>query len=322
MGFVVAGCTFLGACSAIYDESDCVDSAAVFTFTADMNLHYADAFLNSVKKVHVLMFDLSGTLQYQWDVPQKDLIDGNKLNVNVRPGIYDVITWGGNYHQSASVARGIPGVSRIEDFHCRVNRDADNQISDDIECFFHCIKRVELPYSAQSKPHRVFFNLTKDTNTVKIILQQLSGDPVDMSELNVSITDNNGWLNHDNSLRSDAMLTYRPWHVNSGTVASLGAMTTQFTVSRLFQYSNPTVTVTRADGSAVLSIPLIDYALLVKSKYNEDMPDQEYLDRQDEYNMTFFLDSQLKWVDTRIIINDWVIVNNNVDMHPEESYPK
>ncbi|MFR8641103.1 MAG: FimB/Mfa2 family fimbrial subunit, partial [Phocaeicola vulgatus] len=45
-----------------------------------------------------------------------------------------------------------------------------------------------------------------------------------------------------------------------------------------------------------------------------EMTNQEYLDRQDEYNMTFFLDESMKWINTSIIINDWVVRFNELDM--------
>ena len=54
-------------------------------------------------------------------------------------------------------------------------------------------------------------------------------------------------------------------------------------------------------GKTVLSIPLIDYALLVKGFYNRDMDDQEYLDRQDVYDMVFFLDESDRWLDAIFI---------------------
>ena len=42
-------------------------------------------------------------------------------------------------------------------------------------------------------------------------------------------------------------------------------------------------------GKTVLSIPLVDYALLVKGEYRRDMDDQEFLDRMDEYNIVCVL---------------------------------
>jgi hypothetical protein len=41
------------------------------------------------------------------------------------------------------------------------------------------------------------------------------------------------------------------------------------------------------------------------------MEDQEYLDRQDEYNMTFFLDESGNWISSSIIVNSWRVVLNN-----------
>lgn len=317
----------LSSCSAIYEDSDCVDSAAVFKFTYDMNLKHADAFDWSVKSVHVLMFDTDGILRYRWRVRKENLLGGNSLAVNVAPGEYDVLTWAGDYHESAVISDGEIGKSRLEDYHCFVNREDGGHINNHIEHFFHSLRHVSMPYAAQSNPHTEVFNLTKDTNSVKIILQQMSGEPVDMSELNISITDENGWLHHDNSLRKDQTLTYHPFHITSGVVpvtegtralareagytgVSLGAMTGELTVSRLMADSKARVTVTRKNGDTVFSIPLIDYALLIKGYYNANMSNQEYLDRQDEYNMTFFLDERYKWINSQIIINDWVIVNN------------
>ena len=41
--------------------------------------------------------------------------------------------------------------------------------------------------------------------------------------------------------------------------------------------------------------PLVKYLLLTEAEGHE-MTNQEYLDRQDEYNMTFFLDESMKSV--------------------------
>ena len=87
------------------------------------------------------------------------------------------------------------------------------------------------------------------------------------------------------------------------------------TVGRLVLENNPILTITNDKGEKVLSIPLIDYALLVKGHYNRDMDNQEYLDRQDEFNMTFFLDEDDTWVDSYIIINSWKVVLNNEDLN-------
>ena len=78
--------------------------------------------------------------------------------------------------------------------------------------------------------------------------------------------------------------------------------------------NNPKLTITNTEtGETVLSIPLVKYLLLTEAE-GHDMTNQEYLDRQDEYNMTFFLDESMKWINTRIIINDWVVRFNDLNM--------
>lgn len=88
----------------------------------------------------------------------------------------------------------------------------------------------------------------------------------------------------------------------------------QITVGRLVVENNPRLTITNKEtGEPVLSIPLVKYLLLTEAEGHE-MTNQEYLDRQDEYNMTFFLDESMKWINTSIIINDWVVRFNELDM--------
>ncbi|WP_455674253.1 FimB/Mfa2 family fimbrial subunit, partial [Phocaeicola sp.] len=95
---------------------------------------------------------------------------------------------------------------------------------------------------------------------------------------------------------------------------AVGVAIAELTVGRLVEANNPILTITNDKGEKVLSIPLIDYALLVKGYYNREMSDQEYLNRQDEYNMTFFLDENDQWMSSSIIINSWKVILDNVDL--------
>jgi hypothetical protein len=178
--------------------------------------------------------------------------------------------------------------------------------------------------------HTETMSLTKDTNNVRVILQHLSGVDVDKDLFRFEITDVNGALDYDNSLMEDEVLTYSPWSVVAGSAgvgsgdiyASTRAQTSvsvalaEFTVSRLMTSTNPMLSIYNVEDNdrLVLSIPLKDYALLVKGNYNRQMDDQEYLDRQDEYNLTFFLDEFGNWATSMIIINSWSVVLNQSEI--------
>ena len=64
-------------------------------------------------------------------------------------------------------------------------------------------------------------------------------------------------------------------------------------------------------GKTVLSIPLVDYALLVKGEYRRDMDEQEFLDRMDEYNIVCVLGEGMRWVSMSINIHAWKMVWQN-----------
>ena len=104
--------------------------------------------------------------------------------------------------------------------------------------------------------------------------------------------------------------------VSSASDAStqVSAVVAEMTVNRLLASKNPRLKVyNNLNNKLVFSIPLIDYALLVKGNYNKAMTDQEYLDRQDDYSFTFFVDDH-DWLNATIYVNSWRVVLQNVEM--------
>lgn len=330
-GFITGGCDSL-----IYDETDCVDSANLIQLRYDHNMKFADAFDNEVDQVSLLLFDSgTGKLVKRMDVEEENLTENNEISLNVDPGEYEVLVWAGRHSESFDIADGEIGSSTIEEFHCRMRREEGGNINDDLARLYHGSAHLSAPYASPSDPYKSTVYLKKDTNTIRVVLQHLSGDRVNCDDFDFTITDSNGWLNHDNTLREDEMLTYHPWYLYSGAVdinanpedapgtkatplpgtprtrTSLGAALAEFTTGRLIWGESPTLSVTdRSTGDTVLRINVNDYAMLVKGFYHQEMGEQEYLDRQDEYNMTFFLDESNRWISTVIIINDWRIVRH------------
>lgn len=328
----------LSSCDLVQEDSDCVSSYNMVRFKFDHNIKFADAFDHEVEHVALLVFDSeSGTLVKRIEAEEEELDEFNGLPLDIAPGTYDLLVWGGNLGKSFDVALGTVGQSNIADFHAymhRIDEEGNAHVREELEPLFHgLIKDVKLSYAAPSKPNIVTVPLMKDTNEIRVVLQQLSGDPMDVENFDFYITDANGWLNHDNSLRDNVTITYHPWYTYSGKVdintdaedapntpkltnapdtrAALGAVLAEFTTSRLTTMTDPILNiVNKEDRSQVMRINIRDYALLVKGFNHSSMDDQEYLDRQGEYNMTFFLDKNLKWVSTVVIINDWRIVLN------------
>ncbi len=76
--------------------------------------------------------------------------------------------------------------------------------------------------------------------------------------------------------------------------------------------------ITNREGGTVGRIPVIDYALLAKDyyeeEYNRTMTDQDFLDREDDYVLTFFLDEDHRWISSYILIHSWRVVTSNVEV--------
>ncbi len=53
---------------------------------------------------------------------------------------------------------------------------------------------------------------------------------------------------------------------------------------------------------------------MLKSQEFADMESQEFLDRESRWKMVFFLDEGNTWINTQIVINDWVVRINDTEL--------
>ena len=325
----------LGSCDSVLDE-ETEDCATYVSFKYDMNMKFADAFASSVKSVTLYAFK-DGKLAFQKTEEGEPLKQpGYRMRVDeIRRGTqheYEFITWAGLAdNENFTVPLLQPGATK-EELYCRLNRkevsraDQTAVVDTDLEALFH--GRVQAGASRATVNGEVVVPLTKNTNNIRIVLQHMSGKPVNVENFDFSITDENGLMNYDNSLLEDEVLTYKAWRTDDGYaglgdqveqiegVTEINVALAELTVARLMTTERPILRITNKEtGENVLSIPLVDYALLVKGHYNRDMDDQEYLDRQDEYALTFFLDEGSKWISSSIIINSWKVVLQDTDLN-------
>lgn len=322
------------ACGLINDESDCVESVNVFEFTYDMNLKFADAFSAEVKSVTLLGFDQSGTLVYAQRARQSEMgPDGNKLTVTLAPGKYNFLVWGGDYDNHFNIADAKIGQSKLTDFTCQLFTEASHPDSPDapqthghsanrLEHLFHALVTLDLPYASPSNPAHHTINLTKDTNTIRVMLQQQStASELRADDFIFEISDRNGHLNHDNTMLSDLSqghVMYHPWQTSEastdyttdsradGADGHINVVLAELTTSRLHPGNNTTLTVRKRDtGKVLFSIPLQKYALMIRNSNFANMDAEEYLDRQDDFSMTFILDENQQWVAVQINVLNW-----------------
>ncbi len=325
-------CTLmLYACDGlIYDgEGDCSVNYRV-KFRYDYNMKFADAFAHEVTSVTLYLFDADGRVVWQRTEQGETLAaDGYAMTVDVEPGEYNLLAWCGTTDKGSFL---IPETTVSKELTCTLGRlhDTGNKafVNEDLDRLFHgWLPKQKFGETEGTYTYTV--PLVKNTNNVRVVLQHLSGEAVDKDKFVFTITDTNGSMDWDNTLLPDEPVTFYAWHTDSGEAgvdtqseetqtvsrAAFSAVIAELTVPRLVKGQETRLTVTNKEtGKVVFSIPLIDYALLVKGFYNRDMGDQEYLDRQDVYDMMFFLDEGDRWLDAYIYINSWKVMLQNSEL--------
>lgn len=309
-------------------EGDCDPDYRV-NFVYDMNMKFADAFYNEVDYVALNVVDTAGQIVYTHVESGAALADRGYevvLDDRIVPGTYRLQAWCGRGAMPDNGSFVIGEGTSISDKTCTLLADSSSRSSESasgtdlfrsIDHLYHGFT-TELTFPESEGTYYYTVPLTKDTNSVKVVLQHLSGDYIDCNDFDFTITAANAEMAHDNSVIAAAPVTYHAWDVTNGSAVidteyhgpgTFSAAIAEFTIARLIKGENVRLEARRKeDSKLVFSVPLIDMALMVKGHANRPMDDQEYLDRQDDYNFVFFLDEGYRWVDSYIYINSWKVV--------------
>lgn len=337
----------LSSCSFVDEHNPDCTPLYKLKFRFDKNMLYADAFPTQVSEVDVYVFDKEGKLVWHGSEEGEPLAqEGYLMDLPLRPGSYDIVAWCGKEHENAHGFTMAEQQNPLEPAHLRMkmHREYAGSVahsSRDLHALFHGkLTSVSLP--EEYGEHIYTMPLTKDTNVIRVQLVHLSGKEISKDDFDFTITDSNGHLDHDNTILDDETVEYRAWNKKNGMATSappvvdnlpsapvtplsesgstrvvdgVHSVVAELSTSRLQTCQNPILTVTRKeDGEKVISIPVIDYALMVKGEYHRAMSDDEFLDRQDEYPMTFFLDESGHWYKYVIDILQWRVVFQNADL--------
>ena len=321
--------TLLVSCSnEIFEgEGDCsIKYQVAFRYTR--NILDADAFASQVNSVSLFVFDRKGTLVASKSESGTALsAEGYVMELeDIQPGTYDLIAWCGMADGKSFVWQGGSSPRTKEDLITIMNRQrntSEEAYSDvSLASLFHGTEN-SVAFPDAPGVHTVStLSLTKNTNTIRIILQHYAGKTLDKKDFSFTIEDENGLMNYDNSVLADEKITYKEWSKFSGEVSmpgedaedaeikSVSSVIGEIDVARLIKGHNAILTVSAADKEApVLRLPLLDVLLLAKGEARRPMDDQEYLDRQDEYNLIFFLNDENGWYrNAGIYVNAWHVI--------------
>lgn len=362
--FLLVGLTigFLSSCDSVLDfnEGDCSFSYKV-KFKYDYNMKYTDLFHSMVSTVTLYAFDESGKLAFQNTSAGDQLKDNNfSMPLNVDPGKYHLVTWAGLDNKSFAIpvlslgsstlndltvkTRRVKGTTRIDSY----GNVGDNVVSDSLFSLWHGELSAMDVVLTRSVDTLITVPLIKNTNLVRIFICQAAtaeqmkkptSRAISTKSFNIKLSDNNGFMNYDNSLLSDSLLTYLPFYKNDSTITSATtssdktrealslitgtsnvqykAVVAKISTARLLESQNPQVSVLNADGKEVLpTTKLLSY---IQAQYDaadlkSKMTLKEYLDREDVFDIVLYVGPDQTLINTVIVINNWIINWNNFDL--------
>ncbi len=278
-------------------------------FVYDYNMAYADAFASQVSYVTLYVADTDGNIVWQQTEQGSALAQaGYMMEVTVSPGNYNLLAWCGTADKGSFSVASTSVLTGLQSTMARQYTAEGAAYSDvDLDRWFHGYTANQT-FPSDEGTYVYTVSLTKDTNIFHVSLTNEDGSDIDADRFSFCIVADNGTMDWDNSLIADEDITYRPWATRSATV------TTDLTTSRLVNGYDDRLIVSDAETSEELfNVPLIEYLLLIKGNYSQSMTDQEFLDREDEWELEFFLEKEPEedkyyWLPAVIYINSWRVV--------------
>lgn len=268
------------------------------------------------------------------------------MTVDIDPSKFHLIAWAGLNDESFAVPLLYPQQSQIEELKVKTLRkavtraEAENEKGNYIvEQELHSLWHGEVkngPATRSGNQQISTVSLVKNTNNIRIVVAQVnrSDGPVTRAltaeTFKCEIYDDNGYMDYDNSLLNDNLLTYKPFVVESESVSSrafsdtdepakeYNAVISEISVARLMADKTPELTIVNSDTQETLFhvsnlVTFLEKLQLEKYK-DRHYTLQEYLDREDAYSMIVFVDEKLTLIKTVVDVNDWIIQINDIHL--------
>ena len=292
----IGTCVLAGmvACDYIHDDSLPLCEYRLH-FVYDYNMKFADAFQSEVTKAALFICDDKGNFISRRDIVGEEL-KANNIVLDLAPGTYYALTWAGLDEESYEWPDLTPGASTLEDIRVRTLRGADGTQPRELEPLWHALDTLVISGERHEDKE---ISLAKNTNKLRLVLQDTDGNSMDVDDFTFAVTADNGYMDYDNHLLDDPVITYLPYYTDNVDIAEgdslMGRPTNQMVAvaelntMRLMDNVNYRLIV-RHKGweDDVLNVNLCNYLLLTKME-GHAISAQEYLDRQDEYSIIFFL---------------------------------
>lgn len=318
----------LTSCGVIYEDLEPCNGGAKMRFVYDYNLESANAFPAQVDCLTLHIYDAEGNFVKTITEQSTVLADEDwRMNINLEPGKYHAIAYGGIACDKSSFAHAVNPTdgSIYQNISMQLKPDMAGEKLHD---HFHGAVDFEIDGDALDYTP-VTLHMTKTTNNVRILLQNINGDPLDGNDFEFYITDDNTVLDHTNMPVAGHSTIYNAWRKGQFSTAEVGnpdnaetdATGTRvddirigygdLSTSRLLLTTGARLVVHSNESQKdVLSLPLCTYLAMCN---NYDFGDQEFLDRCSNYTLALLLGNDNTWVRMEISVAGYTVRINNID---------
>lgn len=315
----------LPACESIYEDLQPCPHGVSLRFVYEYNMTDSNAFPREVDCLTLLIYDADDRYVATRTVTGPELRDENyRMTLDLEAGAYRFVAYGGLACERHSFAMtSVPAAgAAFSDLRVRMDPDC---LTDPDRKRLHDLYWGMLRLSTADLYAEGTVEMMKNTNNIRIVLQQENGGVLSPDDFDFEITDDNTLFASDNDLIPAGKVTYTPWTtgqaqtgvviVGDDVVPEVASVAyAELSTSRLMLKNDPRLIVRRhSDGGTIVDMPLKRYLLLLRSD-RYDMGDQEYLDRESDFVLFFFLRPDGSWINTRIVVNDWVVRINDAEM--------
>lgn len=316
------------------DRDDCpatVGNGVKVNFRYTYNVAENDAFGKEADGVCVWIFDEDGKFLSMQKDEGDHIINGYTMPMPSLPvGKYKLVAWAKSMDHDGELSEfAFPeltaGQSVIGDLTAYLNRDENNVCSTRLNGLLSGTLDVEIKGTDEEE---FTIDMMKCTNTLRVILMPArAGQTLHQEDYSFVIDGKNGWLDYKADPYGQGEVTYKPYYqelLQDETVVGKSrvgdaeinhAVVAELNTSRMMAEQGPRLRiVNNRTGKDVLDINLTWFlSLQAVGEHRAEWDDQEYLDRQDTYAVTFFVDGDT-FLQNYIIVNGWVVSLEDVSL--------
>ena len=282
---IVASMLCMASCDSIREDLPRCELWLEFVF--DYNMEYADAFNPQVKSVDVLVFDSDDKLLFTKSAEVAALVGGNRMSLTdeLDFGSYKVLTVG--------------------------------SLSDRFRLSEHLYfgEVVEVDHLPSSTDHKIYpVNLIRDTNRFNLALMGYEENKVNGTQYTFEIqAPENAVYSWENEPTGQGPVTYVPYYTGPGEISDV-VMSARLNTMRLLNRSGWDYKFIIRDANTEAEVwsynlmTLLSIARPVSRYDGTELPFQEYLDRQSEWNLIFTVVEKPGggFLQIGIVVGNWI----------------